>query len=65
MELVAARAALGMMGFEAEIAHGLHAWSWGRIAVDALVTDAPPEVVGLVLTGARWEPMPGGRRAFF
>lgn len=65
MELVVARAALGMMGFEAEIAHGLRAWSWGRIAVDALVTAIPPEVVGLVLAAPRWEPVVGGRRAFF
>lgn len=65
MELVVARAALGMMGFEAEVAHGLRAWSWGGIAVDALLTDAPPEVVGLVLAGPRWEPLVGGRRAFF
>lgn len=65
MELISARAALGMMGFEAEVAHRLRAWSWGGVAVDAVVTDAPPEVVGLVLAGARWEPMAGGRRAFF
>lgn len=65
MELVVARAALGLMGFEAEVAQGLRAWSWGGIAVNALVTDAPPEVVGLVLAGARSEQMTGGRRAFF
>jgi len=63
-ELVVAREALGMMGHAAEVAR-VRAWQWGGIAVDAVVTDAPPEVVAAVLAGARWEPMPGGRRAFF
>lgn len=65
MELVIARTALNMMGFQAEIAHGVRASSWGGIKVDAVVTDAEPEVVDSVLPGARWEPMAAGQRAFF
>lgn len=64
MELVRAREALGMMGHAAELVR-VRAWRWGGIAVDAVVTDAPPEVVAELLAGTRWEPMPGGRRAFF
>ena len=65
MELMVARMALEMMGFQAVVAHGLRATSIGGIKVDAVVTDAPPEVVVTVLPGARWEPECGGRRAFF
>lgn len=65
MELVVARMALEMMGFQAELAQGVHATSIGGIKVDAVVTDAPPNVVVTVLPGARWEPECGGKRAFF
>lgn len=65
MELLVARMALNMMGFQAEIAHGVRASSWGGVVVDAVVTDAEPKVVATVLPGARWEPMTAGQRAFF
>lgn len=65
MELVIARTALNMMGFQAEITHGMRASSWGGIKVDAVVTDAEPDLVACVLPGARWEPMTAGQRAFF
>jgi hypothetical protein len=65
MELLVARMALRMMGYEAEIAVGVHATSIGGMRVDAVVTDAPPKVVATVLPGARWEPECGGQRAFF
>lgn len=53
MELVMAREALGMMGHEARLER-VPAWTWGLRAVDAVVTDAPPEVVALVLPGTRF-----------
>lgn len=56
--------ALRARGFSADLAR-VRAWSWGGLAVDAVVTDAPPEVVGGLLVGTRWEPMAGGLRAFF
>ena len=65
MELLVARMALRMMGYEAEIARGVRATTIGGIRVDAVVTDAPPKVVVTVLHGARWEPECGGCRAFF
>lgn len=65
MELMVARMALEMMGFQAVIAQGVHATSIGGIRVDAVITDAPPKVVVTVLPGARWEPECGGQRAFF
>jgi hypothetical protein len=65
LELVIARTALNMMGFSAEVALGVCAASWGGIKVDAVVTDAPPEVVANVLSGARWSPVAAGQRAFF
>lgn len=65
MELMVARMALEMMGFQAVIAQGVHATSTGGIRVDAVITDAPPKVVVTVLPGARWEPECGGQRAFF
>lgn len=65
MERLIARTALNMMGFQAEIAHGVRASSWGGIKVDAVVTDAEPKLVDSVLPGARWEPLSGGQRAFF
>ena len=65
MELMVARMALQMMGYQAELAQGVRATSIGGIKVDAVVTDAPPKVVATVLPGARWEPECGGQRAFF
>jgi hypothetical protein len=65
LELVVARTALEMMGYRAELAHGVRAHSWGGLVVDAVVTDAEPKVVASVLPGARWEPGFGGCRAFF
>lgn len=64
LELVIARTALNMMGFQAEIAHGVCASSWG-VTVSAVITDAEPKLVASVLPGARWEPMAAGQRAFF
>ena len=56
--------ALRAMGFSADAAK-VRAWSWGGLAVDAVVTDAPPEVVCGLLPCTRWEPMAAGLRAFF
>lgn len=64
MELVLAREALRMMGHEARLER-VRAWTWGLREVDAIVTDAPPVVVAMVLRGTRWEPMGGDRRAYF
>lgn len=64
LELVIARTSLNMMGFQAEIAHGVRASSWG-VTVSAVITDAEPKLVASVLPGARWEPMAAGQRAFF
>lgn len=44
MELMVARMALQMMGYQAELAQGVRATSIGGIKVDAVVTDAPPKV---------------------
>jgi len=44
LELVIARTALNMMGFQAEIAHGVRASSWG-VTVSAVITDAEPRLV--------------------
>ena len=65
LEVVIARTALNMMGFEAEVAEGVRAHSWGVTAPWAVITDAEPKVVASVLPGARWEPMACGLRAFF
>ena len=56
--------ALRARGFSADLAR-VRAWSWGGVAVDAVVTDAPAEVVSGLLVGTRWEPMAAGLRAFF
>ncbi|MBS0002325.1 MAG: hypothetical protein KFF45_04515 [Thioalkalivibrio sp.] len=63
-ELEAARDALRAMGHPARLER-VRAWTWWLRAVDAVVTDAPPEVVAQLLPGTRWEPMAGSCRAFF
>lgn len=54
LELMVARMALNMMGYDAEIQEGVHA---NGNRVNAVVTDAEPKVVATVLPGARSVPV--------
>ena len=53
-ELLRTRDRLSTMGFAAAV-EPIVAYAWGGIKADAVVTDAPPEVVMRLLRGTRFE----------